>query len=102
MSWRGRPWLFEKCSSAPSSARQRTLPGKRDPTRGPLERVAGGAPAHAADHEIRLYATRCIALTVRSTGKKIILGFAIACLPCMAVSFAAFIYWTLDKGILMC
>lgn len=37
-------------------------------------------------------------MTVRSTGKKIILGFAMACLPCMAVSFAAFIYWTLDKG----
>lgn len=37
-------------------------------------------------------------MTVRTTGKKIALGFAIACLPCTAVSFAAFIYWIWDKG----
>lgn len=37
-------------------------------------------------------------MTVRTTGKKIALGFAIACLPCTAVSLAAFIYWIWDKG----
>lgn len=38
-------------------------------------------------------------MTVRSTGKKIALGFAVACLPCMAASFAIFIYFIWDKGI---
>lgn len=37
-------------------------------------------------------------MTVRSTGKKIALGFAVACLPFVAASFAAFVYLALDKG----
>lgn len=37
-------------------------------------------------------------MTVRTTGKKIALGFAIACLPCMAISLAAFVYLVWDKG----
>jgi hypothetical protein len=37
-------------------------------------------------------------MTVRTTGKKIALGFAIACLPCVAASFAAFIYLVWNKG----
>lgn len=37
-------------------------------------------------------------MTARTTGKKIALGFAIACLPCTVVSLAAFIYWIWDKG----
>lgn len=37
-------------------------------------------------------------MTVRSTGKKIALGFAVACLPLVAASLAAFVYLALDKG----
>jgi hypothetical protein len=37
-------------------------------------------------------------MTVRTTGKKIALGFAIACLPCVAINLAAFIYLVWDKG----
>jgi hypothetical protein len=37
-------------------------------------------------------------MTVRSTGKKIALGSAIACLPLVAASFAGFIYLVFDKG----
>lgn len=38
-------------------------------------------------------------MIVRSIGKKISLGFSIACLPCAAASFAAFIYMIREKGI---
>lgn len=37
-------------------------------------------------------------MTVRSTGKKIALGFAVACLPLVAASVAAFIYLLVNKG----
>ncbi len=37
-------------------------------------------------------------MTARSTGKKIALGFAIACLPLVAASFAAFVYLAIEKG----
>lgn len=37
-------------------------------------------------------------MTVRSTGKKITLGFALACLPCIAASLAAFTYLVWDRG----
>lgn len=37
-------------------------------------------------------------MTVRSTGKKIALGFAIACLPCMVASLAIFVYFLMTKG----
>ena len=37
-------------------------------------------------------------MTVRSTGKKIALGFALACLPCLAISLAAFAYLVWDRG----
>lgn len=37
-------------------------------------------------------------MAVRSIGKKIALGFAIACLPGMLVSLAAFIYFVSNKG----
>ncbi len=37
-------------------------------------------------------------MTVRNTGKKIALGFAVACLPLVAASFAAFVYLVIEKG----
>lgn len=37
-------------------------------------------------------------MTVRTTGKKIALGFAIACLPCVAISLATFAYLVWDRG----
>jgi len=38
-------------------------------------------------------------MIVRSTSKKIALGFAIACLICTAASLAAFIYFLVGKGV---
>lgn len=37
-------------------------------------------------------------MTVRSTGKKIAFGFALACLPFTAISLAAFAYLVWDRG----
>lgn len=37
-------------------------------------------------------------MTARTTGHRIALGFAIACLPCMAISLATFIYFVWTKG----
>lgn len=37
-------------------------------------------------------------MTVRSTGNKVALGFAIACLPLAAASLAIFVYLALDRG----
>mgnify|MGYP005613739757 CR=1 FL=1 len=37
-------------------------------------------------------------MTVRTIGKKIALGFAIACLPGVALSLAAFVYLAWGKG----
>lgn len=37
-------------------------------------------------------------MIVRSTGKKIALGFAVACLPLVAASSTAFVYLVFDKG----
>jgi hypothetical protein len=38
-------------------------------------------------------------MTVRSTGKRIALGFAVARLPLVAASLAAFVYLVFDKGL---
>lgn len=37
-------------------------------------------------------------MTIRSTGKKIALGFAVACLPLVAASLAVFVYLAFGRG----